>query len=97
VEVHYGIIAAGEKVIMNQTFIEKLVASQGKIIAIAMEGVGVARAALNQVNPVPFIEIRGISDFADSTKKDDWQPYAAETAAAFTMGWLKNHPLPSKS
>jgi nucleoside phosphorylase len=61
-----------------------------------MEGVGVARAALNQVNALRFIEIRGISDFADEEKNDDWQPYVAEVAAAFTMDWLKTHPLPSK-
>ncbi|EWG41289.1 hypothetical protein FVEG_03429 [Fusarium verticillioides 7600] len=36
----------------------------------------------------PSIVIRGISDYADSHKNDDWQYYAAATAAACTKELL---------
>jgi len=32
---------------------------------------------------LPVAVVRGISDFADASKNDEWQPYAAITAAAY--------------
>jgi len=31
----------------------------------------------------PCLVIRGISDYADTHKNDDWHPYAAAAAAAY--------------
>ena len=36
----------------------------------------------------PCILIRGISDYADSHKRDQWQGYAAATAAAYAKEFL---------
>ena len=47
-----------------------------------MEGAGVALAAIDQSHPLPFLEVRGICDYADSHKNKRWQAYAAATAAA---------------
>ncbi|EPS38213.1 hypothetical protein H072_7964 [Dactylellina haptotyla CBS 200.50] len=41
--------------------------------------------------------IRGISDFADSTKNDAWHPYAAITAAAYAKEVLLRLPQHSES
>ena len=59
-----------------------------------MEGAGVARATAQQPHPPPFIEVRGICDYANEQKNDDWQPFAAEAAAAFTVGLLRSRPYP---
>jgi CBASS immunity sensor of nucleotide second messenger signals len=59
-----------------------------------MEGAGVARAAAQQPHPPPFIEVRGICDYANEQKNDDWQPFAAEATAAFTVGLLRSRPVP---
>jgi nucleoside phosphorylase len=92
-EAHFGVIAAGEKVIADTKTMSGLLKANPKIIAVAMEGAGVARAALN-TNPQPaFLEIRGVCDFADEHKNDDWQPYAANAAAAFTVGLLRSRPI----
>ncbi|KXJ88858.1 hypothetical protein Micbo1qcDRAFT_166307 [Microdochium bolleyi] len=34
-------------------------------------------------NEIPCLVIRGICDYADNRKNDDWQNYAAATAAAY--------------
>ena len=92
-EAHFGVIAAGEKVIADRKTLPKLLNENPRIIAVAMEGAGVARAALNN-NPQPaFLEIRGVCDFADEHKNDDWQPFAANAAAAFTVGLLRSRPI----
>ena len=69
-EAHFGVIASGEKVLADQASVDLLLKEHPKIIAIAMEGAGVARAAQASDPPPGFIEIRGISDLADRTKDD---------------------------
>ncbi len=92
-KVHFGPIASGEKVIADESFMTRLRAECSKLVATAMEGAGVARAAEMTHPPAGFLEIRGICDLADSNKNDDWQPYAADVAAAFTFGFLKDRPI----
>lgn len=92
-EAHFGVIASGEKVIADKATLSKLRKENQKIIALAMEGAGVARAALNNSPNVAFLEVRGVCDFADEHKSDDWQGYAANAAAAFTVGFLRSRPI----
>lgn len=92
-EAHFGVIAAGEKVIADRKTLPQLLNENPRIIAVAMEGAGVARSALNNNPPPAFLEIRGVCDFADEHKNDDWQPYAANAAAAFTVGLLRSRPV----
>lgn len=92
-QVHFGTIASGEKVIADGKTLESLLRENDRIRAVAMEGAGVARAVAHQ-DPAPrFLEIRGISDFADDKKNDDWQLYSANAAAAFTIGLLRSEPI----
>ena len=61
-EARFGVIAAGEKVIADKKTLPKLLNANPRIIAVAMEGAGLARAALHH-NPSPaFLEIRGVCD-----------------------------------
>ncbi len=66
---------------------------EAKLLAVAMEGAGVARAAERTDLPLGFLEIRSISDYGDSQKNDDWHGYAANAAAAFTIGLLRSRPV----
>lgn len=93
-KVYFAPIASGEKVIANADAIQKLLQDCPKMVAVAMEGAGVARAASRHRDNPRFIEIRGICDFADPSKNDDWHSYAANSAAAFTIGLLHDRPLP---
>lgn len=74
--VHYGTILSGNTVIKSQTRRDELRDMYGGI-AVEMEAAGI-------MTRLPVAVIRGISDFADSSKNTTWQPYAAVTAAAYT-------------
>lgn len=94
-EARFGVIAAGEKVVADKKTLPRLLRANSKIIAVAMEGAGLAKAALLHHPPPAFLEIRGISDLANEHKHDDeWRPYAANAAAAFTIGLLRSRPIP---
>ena len=92
--VHFEPIASGEKVIADSDTLPQLLRECPKLAAAAMEGAGVARAARSHTAPPRFLEIRGICDFANSDKNDDWHRYAANAAAAFTIGFLRDRPVP---
>jgi len=96
-KVHFGAIGSGEKVIADSRSLSRLLRECPRLLAVAMEGAGVARAAAQQPQRPLFLEVRGICDYADEQKNDGWQPFAAETAAAFTIGLLRSRPVPPTS
>jgi nucleoside phosphorylase len=82
VVVHYGLIASGNQVIKDAALRDSLNDRYGgKLLCVEMEAAGL----LN----FPSIVIRGIFDYADSKKSDDWQEYAATVAAAFAKELLR--------
>jgi len=91
-QVHFGAIGSGEQVIADEKTLAILIQECPELMAVAMEGAGVARAVHHA--SLDFIEVRGICDFADPNKNDDWQVYAASTAAAFLMAWLRSGAVP---
>ncbi|TKA81417.1 hypothetical protein B0A49_00656 [Cryomyces minteri] len=72
--IHYGIVATGSSVVKHAPTREEI-RQRHKAICLEMEAAGL-------MNNFPCLVIRGISDYADSHKNDQWQPYAAATAAA---------------
>jgi nucleoside phosphorylase len=92
--VHFGTIGSGEKIVADSKTLKKLLQACPQLRAVAMEGAGVALAALNSGDPPGLLEVRSICDFANEHKNDDWQYYAAHTAAAFTIGFLRSRPVP---
>jgi nucleoside phosphorylase/DNA polymerase III delta prime subunit len=85
--VHHGVIVSSETVVGNPERMASLLATHRKCRALAMEGYGVAEAAWH--NRIDFLEIRGICDFGDGNKNDDWHEYAAHAAAAYAVGLLR--------
>ncbi|HXT90549.1 MAG TPA: 5'-methylthioadenosine/S-adenosylhomocysteine nucleosidase, partial [Trebonia sp.] len=88
--VHFGPIAAGERVIDSRTSPDALWLREhyNDAIAVEMEAAGVAQAShLN--DSLPMAVVRGISDPADGTKvaadRAGWQRRAASRAAAFAL------------
>lgn len=73
-EIHYGPIASGNRVVKDAGFRDRLARERG-VLCFEMEAAGVT-------NVVDCLVIRGICDYCDATKKDDWQEYAAAAAAA---------------
>lgn len=83
-KVHYGIILSGNTVIKSKAKRDQLRSQYGGI-AVEMEAAGM-------MTRLPVAVIRGISDFADSSKNKDWQPYAAIAAAAYAKEVLLSLP-----
>ncbi|KAI0485805.1 hypothetical protein F4859DRAFT_528751 [Xylaria cf. heliscus] len=80
--VHYGLIASGNRVIKNAMFRDKLRKDLRRdVLCVEMEAAGL-------MDNFPCIVIRGICDYADSHKNDDWQEHAAAMAAAFAKDLL---------
>ncbi|KIX95482.1 uncharacterized protein Z520_08602, partial [Fonsecaea multimorphosa CBS 102226] len=79
-QIHYGIIASGDEVVKDPAFRDDLRASYGAL-CVEMEAAGLA-------NIFPCLTVRGICDYADSHKSDEWHPYAAAMAAAWTKELL---------
>lgn len=88
--VHQGPIGSANKVLKSAKARDE-VSGKFKLRAIEMEGSGVADAtwALGKT----YMIVRGISDYANEKKADDWQDYAACAAAAFTRQLIEGMPL----
>ncbi|EQL32949.1 uncharacterized protein BDCG_17759 [Blastomyces dermatitidis ER-3] len=84
--IHYGVIASGNTLIKSARAREKLLKySDEDCICFEMEAAGL-------MNQFPCLVIRGLCDYADSHKNDQWQPYAAAAAAGYARELL--HYLP---
>ncbi|SCV34431.1 uncharacterized protein FFB14_04898 [Fusarium fujikuroi] len=78
--IHCGLIASGNSLMKDALLRDKLSAKHG-ILCFEMEAAGL-------MNHFPCVVVRGICDYADSHKNDQWQEYAAMVAAAYTKDLL---------
>ncbi|RHZ65526.1 uncharacterized protein CDV56_109049 [Aspergillus thermomutatus] len=78
--IHYGLIASGNQVIKDGRTRDRLARELG-ILCFEMEAAGL-------MDTFPCLVIRGICDYADSHKNNQWQEYAAATAAAYAKELL---------
>ncbi|KAI1055328.1 hypothetical protein LB506_011510 [Fusarium annulatum] len=82
--IHYGLIASSDKLIKDATIRDELV--KKGVLCFETEAAGL-------MNHFPCLVIRGICDYADTHKSDEWQGYAAMTAAAYAKDLLcQIHP-----
>lgn len=78
----FGTIASGNEVVKDAERRSEIVKLAGpKTMCIEMEAAGL-------MDSFPCLVIRGICDFADSHKNDQWQNYAAAAAAAAAKDFL---------
>jgi nucleoside phosphorylase len=92
-KIEIGIIASGEKVISSSDEVRRLFQIHSKLIAVEMESAGVASAAFSAVKQIGFLTFRGICDFADEKKSDDWQDLASYSAAAILRKFIVSKPV----
>jgi nucleoside phosphorylase len=85
--IHYGLIASDTTLCKDAIIRDKLAANG--VLCLEMEAAGL-------VNEFPCLVVRGISDYADSHKNDQWQGYAAMAAAAYSKDLLRHVPSPKK-
>jgi nucleoside phosphorylase len=90
----FGDIASGEKVIGDPRFRSEVTNPNRKIRALEMEGYGFSVAALQAGENIRHLVIRGLCDYADQIKGDEWHAYASASAAAYARHLLKEWPFP---
>ena len=73
--IHYGIVASGNQLVRN-TALRARLRDEHYVCCIEMEAAGL-------MVEFPCLVVRGICDYADSHKNDQWQQYAALTAAVY--------------
>ncbi|KAK4897326.1 hypothetical protein LTR27_004846 [Elasticomyces elasticus] len=85
-EIHYGVIASSNTLVKSAQYRDDMLRDLGSEgvdpICIEMEAAGL-------MNSFPCLVIRGICDYADEHKNDDWQAYAAIAAAAYAKEFLQ--------
>lgn len=84
-----GPIASANRVLKNPLTRDKL-RDEFKVKAVEMEGSGIADATWN--HEAGYLVVRGICDYCDTNKGDEWQAYAAVVAAAYTRALLESMP-----
>ena len=80
--VHYGIIASADQ-LMNDAVVRDRMCQKHEVACFEVEAAGSSDA-------IPCVVIRGICDYSDSHKDDEWHGYAAATAASYARELLQN-------
>ncbi|WP_162907848.1 5'-methylthioadenosine/S-adenosylhomocysteine nucleosidase [Allorhizocola rhizosphaerae] len=84
--VHRGPIGSADVLVRDEAARDLLAAEHG-ILAVEMEGSGIAVGA--GLHDVPWFVVRGMVDYcANATKNDVWHAYSAWVAAAYTRALL---------
>lgn len=83
--IHRGLILSGNGVIKNPKDRALLTREYRNAICFEMEAAGI-------MDELPCLVIRGIGNYADTHKNDDWHRYAAATAAAYCKAVLQKVP-----
>ncbi|RHZ48411.1 uncharacterized protein CDV56_105659 [Aspergillus thermomutatus] len=85
--IHYGTIASGNILVKDAAARDWIIADLSEdCVCFEMEAAGL-------MNYFPCLVIRGICDYADSYKNDQWQRYASATAAAYAKKLLAYVPV----
>lgn len=86
--VHTGTIGSASTLLKHSGKRDKLNQDYGTI-AYEMEGAGLAIAAA--ASGVGYLMVRGICDYGDKDKNDEWQTYASVCAASFAKSIIEHH------
>lgn len=80
--VHRGLILSGDGVIKNTESRNHLQRDFPDALCLEMEAAGI-------MDELPCLVVRGICDYADTHKNDDWHYYAVAVAAAYCKALLR--------
>lgn len=82
--IHYGLIASGDQLMKDARVRDRLASEKG-VLCFEMEAAGL-------MNHFPCLVVRGVCDYSDTHKNDEWHRYAAMTAAAYAADILRRIP-----
>jgi len=95
-QVRVGPLAVGEQVVANSNGIAELQKIHSKMIGIEMESYGVGLAVFKYGRDISFVAVRGVSDYADEQKNNDYRGRALKNAADFLVGFIRSGLLPKR-
>ncbi len=85
-QVRVGGLASGASVVQSRAVVEEILSHDRKLVGVEMEAYGVFLAAKASTEPRPAaLAMKSICDFADASKNDDYQRYAAYTSAQYLL------------
>jgi nucleoside phosphorylase len=82
--IHYGLIASANQ-LMKDALVRDRLAAEMDVLCFEMEAAGL-------MNHFPCLIIRGICDYSDTHKNEEWQGHAAMAAAAYAKALLYRIP-----
>ena len=85
-KVHIGVIASGSNVQKDPELFQRLEKVQRKTLGVEMEGAAIGAVA--EIYEIPMIVVKGVQDYADHDKNDQFRAYAAEASARFVFAFL---------
>lgn len=92
-KIEIGVITSVEKVISSTDELNRLLLIHGKVMAVEMESAGIASAAFSAIMKIGFLTFRGVCDFADESKSDNWKDLASHSAAAVLRKFVEIRPI----
>lgn len=89
--VHIGPVGAADQVVNSARRVEEIQKNWRKLIGIEMETYALYRAGYEAPHPRPlYMSFKSVCDFAEA-KSDDWQAYAAYTAARYCRSFIERN------
>jgi nucleoside phosphorylase len=89
--VHVGAFASGAAVVADERIVKDIATKKRSVRALDMEAYGVASASIANRPPLPFLVIKGVQDFADGFKSDEYRSYCAHVSAVFLRAFLARY------
>lgn len=81
-----GVIATTSKVQKDPQLFQRIEKLQRKILGVEMEGAAIG--AVGAISEIPIIIVKGVQDYADYDKNDQFREYAAEVSARFLLAFF---------
>ncbi|NES65340.1 MAG: hypothetical protein F6K24_08800 [Okeania sp. SIO2D1] len=85
-EIRPGVIATTSKVQKDPQLFQRIEKMQRKILGVEMEGAAIG--AVGAISEIPIIIVKGVQDYADDDKNDQFRKYAAEASARFLLAFF---------
>lgn len=87
---HVGAMASGAAVVSDDSVVEGIQEHKRSLLAIDMESYGFAKAVTHSILPsISFLVIKGVQDFANESKSDEYREYAAFASTKFLYAFLE--------
>jgi nucleoside phosphorylase len=87
--VHVGPMASGAAVVADNKIVEDIEQHKRSLLAVDMESYGLARAVTSAIISPHFMIVKGVQDFADPEKNDNFREYAALVSAVWLYEFIQ--------